>query len=62
MHFNENFEVKLVLWTQSSHLSAMMWLCKCFPHIWAYENRNGNCRNILPCNRTQTTTLDKLFI
>jgi len=25
--------IKLVLWSQTSHLSEMMGSCKCFPHV-----------------------------
>ena len=33
MHLNKNGGVKPVLWAQTSHLTAMMRSCKCFPHV-----------------------------
>jgi len=33
MHLHGNGGVKPVLWAQTSHLTAMMRSCKCFPHV-----------------------------
>jgi len=33
VHLNKNGGVKPVLWAQTSHLTAMMRSCKCFPHV-----------------------------